>query len=161
MKVILLCLVLTANLAYADTVKTLLKTTNNNDNLVSDLNVHLDDNFDIIKFEEKAFRGSKIEKHRFFSVEDVNNGIVLHRERGRDIYKLKSKNLSSHQGGTWDMSYLYNGVTGTWLTKEVDLRRDGDNWNVYFLGRKVSKVHIKVNRKPIIGVIGVRETVFE
>ena len=160
MKSLLLCLTLLISAAHAGTVQTLLTTTNNNDNLIAYLSVHLDENNDIIKFEEKALKGSKVIKHRYFTVEQVVEGIVLHEERGRAVYKLKSTNLSSHQGGIWEMSYLYNGITGTWLSKDVDLRRDGDSWSVYFEGKKVSKVFIKVNRKPIIGVIGVRETLF-
>lgn len=160
MKTILMSLVLLTSMAAQGAVHTLLTTTNNNDNLVSYLKVHVDENHDIVKFEEEAFKGSKVVKHNYFSIDQVVEGVVLHREKGRDVYKLKSSNLTAHQGGTWEMSYLYNGITGTWLSKEIDLRRDGDEWAVYFEGKKVSKVFIKVNRKPIIGVIGVRETVF-
>lgn len=80
---------------------------------------------------------------------------VLYRESNRDVINLISDNFASHQGGDVELSYLYNGLTGSRSSLELDLVRNGDEWELLSNGRKVNRLHFVKNKK-FFKVIGIK-----
>lgn len=79
---------------------------------------------------------------------------VLLKESGREVIKLRSSNFASHQGGDVVLDYLYNGITGSRGTLELDLSRNGDTWELSSNGKKIKSLHFVKNKKmwQVVGI---------
>lgn len=162
-RMILIAIILTHALTATAIEKSivLLSISSNFNPIKATLGLVLDENSDIVKVEDIAYNNGKKIKHVFYSVPTAIGGFVLHREKNRDIVTLVSPNLSAANGGNFKMNYLYNGVLGSWRSETFDLLRDGDDWAIYLNGRRVNSVELFANKKPIVGVVGIRSMKFE
>ncbi|GAB4011388.1 MAG: hypothetical protein Fur0010_05780 [Bdellovibrio sp.] len=135
--------------------------TNEEDSDVTQFILKTDDvTKDAIGFIKRTFnnRGKKINEESY-SQDQVENGLVMENRKDRDIVILKSDNFSAHQGGDLEIDTLYSGVSDKRKSYYFDLQRDGDNWNLLYRNKKVSKVHLISNKAFLLGTIGIKDLV--
>lgn len=116
----------------------------------------LDENQDISGLKVSSESPTQAKETDFYTSQQAINGFVIYKEGKRDVVKLKSVNFAPHQGGHVKISYLYNGITGTRRSDELNLYRDGDIWKISHKGKEFTKIHFVKNRKRFVGVIGVK-----
>lgn len=144
---------------YASEVQ-LMKITNNLDNEHSVFSIETDQDGDIIKFVQTGYLKEREIYRMEISIEDAYNGITIYKRQGRNIVDLISKNLTHHNGGNITLSYIFNAITGTIKKEEIDLIRDADEWKILHQNKVVKDMHCLVNKKPIVGAVGIHSIQF-
>jgi len=98
-----------------------------------------------------------------FPTTNLGSGIVLLRVSGQDVVKLSSKNFTPGSGGTIQMTYLNNGISGVYRNFTMELQREGSGFTVYANERtgrrKFSDMFLKKNESAFVGVIGIADVV--
>ncbi len=64
---------------------------------------------------------------------DLPKGISLYQLNGQDVATLSSKTFSAINGGALTLTYLHNGVQGTYQQFNFALSRQGQAWNSYVI----------------------------
>lgn len=136
----------------------LVEITSDTDMLPSYMYVVLDKGGDIAQFGKKDLdaKGNVMSRQEF-SISLGSDGVVLKQINGRDIVVMRGHNVGPVYGGGLELDYLYNGITGSRKSFDMELAREDNKWEVLVEGKKVSHLHFKVHRKRFIGVIGVRK----
>ncbi|MCO4755911.1 MAG: hypothetical protein KC478_15630 [Bacteriovoracaceae bacterium] len=134
----------------------LVKATNDEDNEICKLYLELDSKKDISKFRVEKSVDGEIISDDSYDVEAGKTGVVMSKQKGRDIVTLYSHNFSSHNGGDLVLKYLYNGISGNHQEAHLDLQRHADEWKLIMDGKEATHLHFRSNRKMFVGVIGVR-----
>lgn len=102
--------------------------------------------------------GKKINRELMASEKLTEGGLILEKRGEHEILKLNSENFDLEQGGIVTIDTLYNGVNGQ--RKEYDLQlakaTDGE-WRLFKGSKIVTKLHIVVNKKFMLGAVGVKE----
>jgi len=102
--------------------------------------------------------GKKIDRELMASEKLTEGGLVLEKRGEHEVLKLNSENFDLEQGGIVTIDTLYNGVNGQ--RKEYDLQlakaTDGE-WRLFKGSKIVTKLHIVVNKKFMLGAVGVKE----
>jgi hypothetical protein len=143
---------LTAN---AKTVK-LVKITNQEDKKTQVFSLSLDDKSDVKSFFYKTYNGEGKElSKKTFSADKADKKMVLYRSSGKDVVTIDAYKVSTGNGGFMQVDFLYNGITGSRKSIELELRRDADDWTLRKNGKKINKMHFISNKKAIIGTIGI------
>jgi hypothetical protein len=57
-------------------------------------------------------------------------GIVLYTTQGKSVVTITSTNFDPTQGGVVDVSYLENGISGTYDDLTVDIEKSGTTWQM-------------------------------
>lgn len=57
-------------------------------------------------------------------------GIVLYTTQGKNVVTITSTNFDPTQGGVVDVSYLENGISGTYDNMTVDIEKSGTTWQM-------------------------------
>lgn len=127
---------------------------NQEDDTVTKLFLEVDQRRDIQKLKVKYFFGERQINEASFDPALFSEGVVLDKRQNQEIIKLYSRNFSSHQGATVDISYLYNGLTGARRFVQVNLARDGDQWGIFREGQKIKELKF-ISRKWLGRTIGV------
>ena len=114
--------------------------------------------------EIQAFRTlSQSGRRTDFPAKNLDQGIVLLRASGRDIVKLSSRNFDTRNGGSIQMTYLNDGVSGKYRNFQMELVREGSSYTVYANERtgrrKFSDMFLKKNESAFLGVIGIADVV--
>jgi hypothetical protein len=106
--------------------------------------------------------GMKVDRELMASEKLTEGGLVLEKRGDHEVLKLNSENFDLEQGGMVTIDTLYNGVNGQ--RKEYDLQlakaTDGE-WRLFKGKNVVSKLHIVVNKKFMLGAVGVKEIVMK
>lgn len=106
--------------------------------------------------------GKKIDRELMASEKLTEGGLVLEKRGDHEVLKLNSENFDLDQGGIVTIDTLYNGVNGQ--RKEYDLQlakaTDGE-WRLFKGAKIVTKLHIVVNKKFMLGAVGVKEIQME
>lgn len=102
--------------------------------------------------------GKLLNRELLASEKLTDGGLVLEKRGDHEVLKLESSNFDLEQGGLVTIDTLYNGVNGQ--RKEYDLQlakaTDGE-WRLFKGAKVVSKLHIVVNKKFMLGAVGVKE----
>lgn len=102
--------------------------------------------------------GKKVDRELLASDKLTEGGLVLEKRGEHEVLKLESNSFDLEQGGMVTIDTLYNGVNGQ--RKEYDLQlakaEDGE-WKLFKGEKIVTKLHIVVNKKFMIGAVGVKE----
>lgn len=147
--------ILSTAFAFAGT-QTILETNIEGEARQLNLELTTDSRSDITGMKLVEINNGRVTDSRSFNSSQVFDGIVLHEARGRQVLTLISDNFAKHQGGNISVRYLFNGITGTVRTMELDLQRDGDRWVVVDAGKVVKGMFIYKNKKRLVGEIGIR-----
>jgi len=91
--------------------------------------------------------------NRCFTLEDIRKNALLVNVDGRDIVLVKAVgDFSSEKGGSLDLTYLHDGIFGTYRHFDMDLERsrnwqlekEGTPFNSIFLPKRTNAVGITV-----------------
>lgn len=98
-----------------------------------------------------------------FSLKDIVHGIVLCRDDSgkREVVRLSCPNCQANKGGTLELDYLYNGITGSRKEFEMDVHGPNtkDSWRLT-IGKKEEKIkhiHMVSHKKPFVGTVGIKK----
>jgi len=116
-----------------------------------------EDNHDIkIFFKDDYFNGKKITRKSLITDDLAKDGLILDKHGEHTIINLKSENFDFQRGGTVTIDTLYNGVTGERRQYEIEIARVENSWKIFNQKNIISKIHIEVNKKMLIGTVGVK-----
>lgn len=107
-------------------------------------------------FKDDYLNGKKTEREVLPTKELTQEGVVLDKRGDHKVISLKSDNFDFSRGGTVVIDTLYNGVTGERKEYELELAKDKNGWKLFNGRAAISKLHIEVNKKALIGTIGVK-----
>ena len=102
--------------------------------------------------------GKKINRELLASEKLTHGGLILEKRGKHEVLKLESHNFDLEQGGIVTIDTLYNGVNGE--RKEYDLhlaKAQNGQWKLFKGSKIISKLHIVVNKKTLLGAVGVKE----
>ena len=87
-------------------------------------------------------------------------GIVIEKRKDRNIVIFRSDNFAGrHNGGNIIVDTLYNGATGKRKNYDFELVRAGSKWEILYKHVPISKIHLKSNKLPFIGTVGISDLV--
>jgi hypothetical protein len=112
--------------------------------LVHSLVLNLDDSLNIIQI----IRVSKVDEQRF-TPEDLQNGeMVLAKNSGRDVIKLRCGGKCNNvTGGPLTLSCLYNGITNSYRLLNVNLSKTETSWRLTTSkGEQIKTLRIKARK---------------
>lgn len=107
-------------------------------------------------YKDDYLNGKKTEREVLPTKELTQEGVVLDKRGDHNVISLKSDNFDFSRGGTVVIDTLFNGVTGERKEYELELAKDKNGWKLFNKRASISKLHIEVNKKAIIGTIGVK-----
>ncbi len=152
-------LTLTLNAFAAETVVATI--TNENDSEIVKLVVETDSNNTLMAMRKDIYSaGGKFLDEKTFTPNDVFGGqAVMSEVDGRKVVILKANrsSLSLSNGGSVTLDYLYNGITGERRTQSYALKKTNDKWALYTGSTQIKKMHFVVNKKTLIGTVGIKE----
>ena len=154
MKLLLTAILLVATNAFAGQ-QLILTTTSDIDSEQAKFYVETDSNNDFVKLVQVVYVDGKVDRRKAFTADQAESGIVLAEKKGRNVVTLTARNFSEANGGNATLSYLRNGIKGSYGSMEIDIRRDGDVWGIYVEGTKVKGFKFIARRVRFIGVVGV------
>ncbi|NBU21934.1 DUF2183 domain-containing protein [bacterium] len=121
----------------------------------SALKVGLDDANNIVSFRFSTDRRVNI----FFSPADLEKGVVLLNRSNYNILTLSSPRFLPDAGGTLTLTYLYNGITGSFDHLTMDLHKINGKWTFMTHdgadSRPFTSMFMKAKKLPLIGVVGI------
>jgi len=96
--------------------------------------------------------------------EKLSSGVVLHTADDRDVLKLKAINNPGdipELGGELKLVFLYNGIKGTYYSKQLMLiRKSFHEWSLTYNNAQISKLNMLIN--SVLGVtVGISDIKFE
>jgi hypothetical protein len=65
-----------------------------------------------------------------YPISQLATGIVLFNSGGHDVITIKSTNFDVAHGGTVNLSYLTNGITGDYDSTELTVQHVGSQWEL-------------------------------
>lgn len=133
--------------------------TNDDNKEVYTFVAQIDDETDKIKafFRDEYIDGKKTERALLESKELTSNGLTLMKSGEHEVISLKSQNFDQYQGGEITIDTLYNGISGDRKSYNLDLAKADAGWKLFNGEKAISKLHIIVNKKMLIGAIGVKD----
>jgi hypothetical protein len=138
--------------------------TNDQDNSVFKFVAETDEETNSIKslYKDEYENGQKTERD-ILSSEGLTNseGMVLQKKGEREIINLKSDNFNLDDGGTVKIDTLYNGVNGERREYEVEIAQSNEGWKLFKGPKTISHLHLVINKKMIIGAVGVKDIVMK
>jgi hypothetical protein len=88
----------------------------------------------------------------------LNEGAVIVERDGRQIVRLSVDYFSLETGGSFKLSYLYNGITNSWQSKSLQVKLVGGQFSLLEMNNnKANRLYVKKHHSKIFGVIGVKE----
>ncbi len=161
MKRLTLCFVASLILSFnAFSYEEVLSVTDNDDNNeIYKLIVQVDEETQSLKelYKDTFINGVKT-KRDLLNPEDLatKRGVVLEQRKGHDVLTLKSDNFDYDLGGRIVIDTLYSGISGERRDYDVELAKDATGWKLFSDKKIVSKFHVKVNKKFIVGAVGIK-----
>lgn len=146
---------LLSNKAFSDTTYPLLKIFNATNNETSQMDLIEDDNGEAQSLRQELL--TKPGKIKTFDLKKITSGIVLQEQKGYNIVTLKGENIDYERGGDLKMEFLVNAITDTKMGKNFKIQKDPDGWKMYHRGQAIRIMKFIGNKKPIIGLVGVKE----
>ena len=157
MKVLIVAMGLAvSSLLFANEIN-LVKITSDADKVPSYMYIVLDKQGDISDFGKKDLNPhGKIISRVSFSTIEVLDGVVLKKQQGRNILIMRGHNMDSVYGGGLELDFLFNGITGSRKSFDLELVKQSHNWSLQVSGETIRHLHFKVHRKRFVGVVGIR-----
>ncbi len=96
-----------------------------------------------------------IVKEAQYDLQQLFKGPTVHFKMNREVVKIRfNPNFDTTYGGSFVFDYLSSGITGTRQSVELDLRKNGQKWEVTMKNRNASKLHV-VSKRLMGNVIGI------
>ncbi len=143
---------------FAEPAQVVLKATSDAFPDVYRLSVEMDSDFRAV-----ALLGDAEGKRQRFPIAQIERGIVLLHDSGRDIILLQGTRFDPRSGGELLMTYLNSGLSNRYRSVRVALERTGAQWNLLAddaAGRRVvNDAYFKGNR--VLGrIVGIDSVIF-
>lgn len=158
MKIIFILVCFISYASFAGEVS-LVKITNEEDREVSEMFIEVNENGDISQFGKNIYLNGKKIKTDLYGDSLNYDGIVLERQRGRDVVILRGLNIDTLHGGGLEVDYLYNGITGSRSSFELELSRKDSRWSVQRNDKTIFSLHCVSHKKPFVGTIGIKKII--
>ena len=156
------CLVLSFNVFSQEVVLTV--TDNDDNNEIYKLIVLVNEEAQsLVELYKDTYVGAKKIRRDVLDAKDLSksSGMILEQRKGYNVLNLKSNNFDHDLGGRIIIDTLYSGISGDRKYYEVDLAKDVDGWKLFNKKKIVTKFHVKVNRKIVVGTIGIKTLTME
>ena len=144
--------------------KVLSVTDNDDNNEIYNLVVEVDKSTESLKllYKDIYVRGVKISREVLNpELLPTRNGIVLESRKGHNVLSLKSDNFDYDRGGRIIIDTLYSGISKERRSYDVELAKDSGGWKLFSNNKVVTKFHVKVNKKLVVGTIGIKSLKME
>lgn len=158
-KLLLLSMSILSLSSFSAEIK-LVDITSNNDDELTVLIIETDGSNKLQAMRKEVFNrhGKFLSSDSYTPNEVMSKGAVVSESSGRDVVVIKSQSgFNINNGGNVKLDYLYNGITGERKSKSVQIIKSGSTWKLVAAGKNISKMHFLVNKKPIIGTVGIKE----
>ena len=107
-------------------------------------------------------QGEKI-KREILNLEDLKNtdGMIMEKREQYNVLNLKSNNFDNSLGAFIVVDALQNGLNGERIAYELDLVKDQLGWRLFKKNNAISKLHMKINKVVMAGVVGIKSIEME
>ncbi len=112
-------------------------------------------------FKDDYINGKKTERELLPSQELNRDGVVLEKRGEHTVINLKSENFDYGQGGIVTIDTLYNGINGERKEYDLQLAKSDSGWKLFRGNKIITKLHIEINKKMLIGAVGVKNIKME
>ncbi len=127
--------------------------------LVYKLVIDSSDEIRIDQVRKETYQKGLLVNNEILDQSQLAKGIVLEEQKGFKALILRSANFDNYQGGEVEVDTLFSGITGERKSAYFDLTKHIKGWALFTNGILVKKLEIKVNKSPLLGVIGIKELV--
>jgi RPA family protein len=102
-------------------------------------------------------------KREVLNPEDLKkmDGMIMEQREEYNVLNLKSSNFDNSQGAYIIVDALANALTGDRVEYEIDLAKDQTSWKLFKNNIVISKLHVKVNKVIVAGVVGIKSIEME
>lgn len=147
-------------LAREDVIATI---TNDENNEVYTFVAQSDESTSSIRafYKDDYVNGKKTERELLPSQELKKQGVVLEKRGEHTVINLKSENFDNQQGGIVTIDTLYNGINGERKEYDLQLAKSQSGWKLFRGNKIISRLHIEINKKALIGAVGVKNIKME
>ncbi len=135
--------------------------TRDDSSLTYRLIVDSEDESIIDQVRKETHLNGKLINNEILNPDELKKGIVLEEQRGFQVLVLRSSNFDMVHGGSVQVDTLYSGVTGERRSTYFDLAKHENGWALFYRNRIVKRLQIRVNRVPILGVVGIKELIIK
>lgn len=135
--------------------------TRDDSSLTYRLIVDSEDESIIDQVRKETHLNGKLINNEILNPNELKKGIVLEEQRGFQVLVLRSSNFDMVHGGSVQVDTLYSGVTGERRSTYFDLAKHENGWALFYRNRIVKRLEIRVNRVPILGVVGIKELIIK
>jgi hypothetical protein len=87
----------------------------------------------------------------------IKEGIKLSGKSSKNFAKIIGENFDSNLGGVIVIDILNNAITGKRVLYELQLAKAFEGWKLFYQGIAISKIKVRTNRLPIVGVVGAKD----
>lgn len=122
---------------------------------------------EVISFYRKKFSkfSGRLIDMKEYSIEKLaNQGITLEERKGISVVTLRSNNFHRVYGGDFSIKYLKNWFKSDYKTINIKLAPPNENSGQWELITKrnlpIKKMFLYVNKKPLVGVVGIKSIKF-
>lgn len=113
-------------------------------------------------FKDDYLNGKKTERALLETQALNERGLVLEKRGEHTVINLKSENFDLDQGGLVTIDTLFNGVNGQRKEYDLQLAKANDGaWRLFKGNSIITKLHIVINKKFLLGAVGVKEIVMK
>lgn len=144
---LLITLLFNSILSFATTDIEIVKITNDEDAMVTKFYATVNEHNEITNFFGKKFSQKEVVERTDFGNDISAEGIVMREKGEHKILILKGDNLHAAYGGTIIIDYLYNGLTGSRGTFEMNLEFVDGAWSLSRFETKFKHIHLHSNKK--------------
>lgn len=127
--------------------------------LVYKLVIDSGDEVKIDQVRKETYQKGVLVNNEILDQSQLAKGIVLEEQKGFKALILRSANFDNYQGGEVEVDTLFSGITGERKSAYFDLTKHATGWALFSGSIHVKKLEIKVNKSPLLGVIGIKELV--
>lgn len=158
-----LCLFMFASLVFSGTLlakeETIATITNDENKEIYTFVAQTDEETESITafYKDDFLNGKKIARKPMATDGLTTSGLVLEKRGEHEVIALKSENFDMEQGGIVTIDTLFNGVNGQRKEYDLQLAKSESGWKLFKGKQMISKLHIVVNKKFLLGAVGVKE----
>lgn len=135
-----------------------MKTTSDKDDVVETFSIEVDEEGEVTRLWQRV----EGKPDRTYTLPQLQKGVVLRQEEGRDAVRFRALRVDPRQGGSFRIDYLYSGVPPQeYRSMDLELGKPDGEWKL-FSGkdtRPVTGIHFLTNVASFLGVkkiIGIR-----
>ncbi len=143
-------------LAKEETIATI---TNDENKEVYTFVLETDEETQTIKtfYKDDFLNGKKFDRKPLSTESLMSSGMILEKRGQHEVIALKSQNFDMEQGGIVTVDTLFNGVNGQRKEYDLQLAKTESGWKLFKGNKIIQKLHIVVNKKFLLGAVGVKE----